>query len=137
MSMRQHDRLATESSEEREARLCHRREQLEEQRVHQRERACSSQLIRQPSVQAKMRTFHAHFATLTSPRCSTCSESFPGVQLCPPSTECVRCFRDNRTPKLYSSQANNMPIRPGPLPPQHVVYSVQTFVTFILTHLLT
>ena len=36
-----------------------------------------------------MRTFRAHFATLTSPTCSTCSEIFPGVQLRPPSTVCV------------------------------------------------
>ena len=93
-------------------------ERLEEVRVSQpveREREPSSQLVRQSPVQAMMRTFHTHFATLTSPRCSTCSESLPGLQLHPPSTECVCCFRDNRTPKLYSS-ANNMD--PGPLPPQ-------------------
>ena len=34
-------------------------EWLEEQRVHQRERKPSSQLTRRPSVQTKMRTFHA------------------------------------------------------------------------------
>ena len=40
-------------------------------------------------------------------------ESFPGLQLHLESTECLRCSRDKRIPKLYSS-ANNMD--PGPIP---------------------
>ena len=46
-------------------------------------------------------------------RCSTCSEAFPGLHLHPGSSECVRCGRDKRTPKLYST-GNNMD--PGPIP---------------------
>ena len=135
MSARQRERLATESAEEREARLydlnarqCERLfiESSEETAARlrqmsirrcerlqeQRDRVPSAQLVRQPSIQAKIRTFHAHFATLSCPRCSTCSESFPGLQLRPPSTECMRCSKDMHSPKLYSS-ANNMD--PGPL----------------------
>ena len=55
----------------------HQRERLQQQRLHQGERESSSQFMNQPSVQAKMRTFLAHFATLTSPTCATCLESFP------------------------------------------------------------
>ena len=104
MSARQHGRLAVETDEEREDRL-------------QRSREQSSQvlLFEQRSIQVKMRRFHAHFALLNFSRCSTCLESFPGLQLRPPSTECVRCYRDKHTPKMYSS-ANNMD--PGPLPTQ-------------------
>ena len=104
ISARQRGQLAVETDEEREDRL-------------QRSREQSSQvlLFEQRSIQVKMRRFHAHFALLNSSRCSTCLESFPGLQLCPPSTECVHCYRDKHTPKMYSS-ANNMD--PGPLPTQ-------------------
>ena len=123
LSTRQSERLASESTEEREARLgdlsARRRERavtrFEQQRSHQTEREASAELVNHPSIQAKMRTFHAHFSALTSPTCSTCLESFPGLQLRPSSTECVRCLKDLRTPKLFSS-ANNMD--PGTLPSQ-------------------
>ena len=92
MSVHQRDRLATELTEEREARLrqmsIRQCERLEEERIRQtgeREKEPSSQLVNQSSIQVKMRTFHGHFATLTSPRRSTCSESFPRLQLHPPS----------------------------------------------------
>ena len=94
MSSRQHDRLSSETTEQRQARLrqmssrqCdrlasesteERDELLDEQRLHQGERESSSQLVSNSSVQMKMRTFHAHFATLTSPKCL---ESFPHVQI--------------------------------------------------------
>ena len=149
MSTRQRERLATESAEEKEARLQQMRDRLvtesaEEREVRlqqmstcQRERLAvetnqqredrlqraserdreQSQLMlfEQRSVQVKMRRFHAHFASLNSSRCSTCSESSPGLQFRPPSTEYVRCCRDKHVPKMCSS-ANNMD--PGPLPPQ-------------------
>ena len=104
MSTLQHARLAVETDEEREDRL-------------QRAREQSSQvlLFEQHSIQVKMRRFHAHFALLNPSRCSTCLESFPGLQLRPPSTECVHCYPDKHAPKMYSS-ANN--IDPGPLPTQ-------------------
>ena len=60
-------------------------------------------LFQQHSVQTKMLKFHAHFATMELLRCSTCSEAFPGLHLHPGSSECVRCGRDKRTPKLYST----------------------------------
>ena len=112
MSTLQRDGLASESTEDREARLrrmgTRQHEQQEEERVCQpvtKEREPLSHLGTQSSVQATMRTFHGPFANLTSPRYSIilCSESFPGLQLRPTSTECVHCFRDNRIPKLYSS----------------------------------
>lgn len=49
-----------------------------------------SQRIKQPSVPAKMRTFHAYFATLTFPWCSTCPESFLNFSFVPhPPSVCV------------------------------------------------
>ena len=120
------DRLATESAEEREVRLqqmstCQRErlavetnQQREDrlQRASERDRE-QSQLVlfEQRSVQVKMRRFHAHFASLNSSRCSTCSESSPGLQFRPPSTEYVRCCRDKHVPKMCSS-ANNMDLAP-------------------------
>ena len=130
MSANQRERLAAETVEEREARLqrtsanqCERRaaESIEEreerwQRASERDtRTTREEPFKQRSVQLKMRRFHEHFASLSSPTCSTCSESFPGIQLCSSTTMCVRCYRDKRIPKLYSS-TNNMD--PGPLPPQ-------------------
>ena len=90
---------------------------LDEQRLHQEERESSSQLVSNSLVQMKMKTFHAHFATLTFPKCSTCLESFPELQLRHPTTECMRCCRDKHTPKVYSS-ANNTDPGPLDLPPQ-------------------
>ena len=81
----------------------------------------TSQLFTQPSVQEKMRRFHSHIASLTCPKCSTCLESFPGLQLPPPFNECARCIRDKHIPKMYSS-ANNMD--PGYLPTQLQVSSI-------------
>ena len=73
--------VAAESTEEREDRRQH---------VNEREtRANREQPFKQRSVQMKMRKFHDYFATLNSPKCSTCSESFPGIQLRSPTTECT------------------------------------------------
>ena len=130
MRINQSERLAAESTEDREARLLrlstNQRERLAAESVEEREdrrqraserETCASreQQFKKCSVQMKMRRFHNYFATLNSPKCSTCSESFPGIQLRSPTTECVRCYRDKHTPKLYSS-ANGMD--PGPLPSQ-------------------
>ena len=69
LSVHQHERLSTESSEQTATRLdqmsirwC---EQLEQQRSCQREREPSAQLDVQPSIQAKMRIFHQLSLSLT------------------------------------------------------------------------
>ena len=74
MSANQHHRLAAETGSEREARL---------QRNREGQRGQQSQLplFEQPSVQAKMRKFHAEIAALEMQKCTTCSERFPGLQL--------------------------------------------------------
>ena len=96
MSTRQHEQWAAESAEEREARLqqlsalqCEQRaaetdEEREDRLQRSREQSSQVLLFEQLSIQVKMRRFHAHFALLNSSRCSTCLESFPGLQLCPP-----------------------------------------------------
>ena len=103
MRINQRERLAAESTEEREARLQRMRinesERLAAESVEEREgerevRANREQPFKQYSVQMKMRRFHEYFATLNSPKCLTCSESFPGIQLHSPTTECIRCYRD-------------------------------------------
>ena len=74
MSANQHHRLAAETGSEREARL---------QRNREGQRGQQSQLplFEQPSVQAKMRKFHAEIAALEMQKYTTCSERFPGLQL--------------------------------------------------------
>ena len=107
VSTNQCERLAAESVEERESR---------QQRVNKREtHANREQPFKQRSIQMKMRSFRNYFASLSSPKCSTRLESFPGIHLCLLTTECMRCYRDKHTPKLYSS-ANNMDL--GPLQSQ-------------------
>ena len=68
----QHHRLAAETGSEREARL---------QRNREGQRGQQSQLplFEQPSVQAKMRKFHAEIAALEMQKCTTCSERFPAA----------------------------------------------------------
>ena len=116
-TVRERERLAAKTPQDREARLqqmsTQQHERVTEERVQ--DRVSSSQLYKERSVQQKMKKLHAYFSSLDSPRCSVCSESFPGLQLRSLSTECVRCSRDKHIPKVYSS-ANNMD--PGPLPPQ-------------------
>ena len=86
-------------------------------------------LIQQRSVQAKMKKFHTHLATLEVSRCSTCLEAFPGLHLQPGSTECTRCGRDKHTPKLYSSGNN---VDPGPIPAQlQVIIHVHMHVSTV------
>ena len=74
MSANQHHRLAAETGSEREARLQHNRE-------GQRGQQSQLPLFEQPSVQAKMRKFHAEIAALEMQKCTTCSEGFTGLQL--------------------------------------------------------
>lgn len=71
LSAHQRDRLAIESAEDREARL----QRDRERGVH------FSAAFKQRSVQMKMRRFHDSLATLSSLKCFTCLESFPGMQL--------------------------------------------------------
>ena len=104
----QRERLANETFEERETRLEERRE-----RDQQQARA-EEPLMHQRWVQAILKKFHLYFSSLEVPTCSTSLESFPGLRLLGP-TECVRCGRDKRVPKLFSEE-NNM--HPGCVPPQ-------------------
>ena len=151
LSINQHERLATETEEQREVRLqqlsINQRERLaaetEEQRedrlqrISERETPATDQPFKQRSVQMKMRRFHDYFASLSSPSCSTCSESFPCIQLHSSTTESLRCHRDKHTPKLYSS-TNNM--NPGLQPPQlqvsvHVyIYTIRAFYLDFYLH---
>jgi formylmethanofuran dehydrogenase subunit E len=105
MSTNQSERLAAESKRQ------DRRQRASERETH----ANREQPFQQRSVQMKMRRFHDFFVTLNFSKCLTCSESFPDLQLRSPTMECMRCYRDKHTPKLYSS-ANGM--NPGPLPSQ-------------------
>ena len=89
-------RASSETFEEREVRLQRARGRESEGSRHQ-----SSQLFNQHSLQMKMKRFHTHLVPLSSSKCSTCLESYPGLQLCSPSTEYTRCYRDKHTPKLY------------------------------------
>ena len=107
VSANQRERLGAESAEEREARLLHVSANQRERRTAESSeltRSSREEPFKQCSVQLKMRKFHEHFTSLSSPKCSTCLERFLGVQLYPSTTECMRCYRDKHTPKLYSYQ---------------------------------
>ena len=71
--------LAAETREQRQARLHH---------------GSQHPLFEQPCVQTKMAKFHAHMSTLDISTCTTCSEGFPGLQLCSSTSECLQCSRD-------------------------------------------
>ena len=74
---RMRDRLAAETNEERDARLeCDRARHREQQNVQSQ-----LPLLQQCSIQAKMCKLHANMATLDTPVSTTCSERFPGIQL--------------------------------------------------------
>ena len=70
-------------------------------------------LYEQHHVQAAMHSFHAEMSSVQIPTCSTCMETFPGMKINSRTSECLRCTRDRREPKLYSS-SNNM--HPGAVP---------------------
>ena len=120
------ERRSTETADETEARLQHDRESHREQRALGALSQSQLPLIQQRSVQAKMKKFHTHLATLEVSRCSTCLEAFPGLHPQPGSTECARCGRDKHTPKLYSSGNN---VDPGPIPAQlQVIIKLFTYI---------
>ena len=123
-----------ETAKEREVRLqCDRQRQRDQQLVRSQ-----LPLFEQHSIRAKMHKFHAHFAMVDLSTCTTCLESFPGLQLHLGSAECLRCCRDKHIPKLYSS-SNNMD--PGPIPSKLQVDSnitvMSSYVTdvFLLTRI--
>ena len=105
----QHQRLATESHEERATRLEH----LLQNRNGSQETHLP--LLEQSHVRNKMLKFHQQISMVQISTCYTCLEKFPGKKLTSQRSECLRCSRDNLSPKLYSA-ANNM--SPGPVPPE-------------------
>ena len=109
-------RRATQVTEEREARLLQlsasqrereARLQCDRQR-HREQVVVQSQLplFQQHSVRSKMLRFHAHMASLDSPQCTTCSESYPGLRLGSQSTVCQRCTQDKHTHSPSSSRCS-------------------------------
>lgn len=140
LRLHQHQRILAEAPEETETRL--RQYRLnQQQRIasetqwdtearRQRDRISHRQqplqvlspqpLLHQSVVHSKMRKFHSGLAGLQVSACITCNESFPGmtVRFTSVGSECVRCFRDKHSPKMYSS-LNNM--NPGPVPQELTV----------------
>ena len=129
----QQQRIANESTEDRDARLLQLRA-AQQQRILLRVRSSQQQqvanetselqLFQQPRVRTKMQLFHARLTSLQTPKCVTCHERFPSMNIrqAPTTnnkTECVRCSRDKHIPKMYSTP-NNM--NPGAVPPELMVY---------------
>ena len=103
-----------ESPEVRQAQLQHRREQ--------RAMNPDVQFFEQASVHTKMMNFHSKLLSLEFHTCTSCLERFPNLAMAAYSSECSRCSRDTRIPKLYSP-ANNMD--PGPIPSQLQVNDIK------------
>ncbi len=118
LSTLQQERLNSENPEETEAQLQQDRESHQVQRAVQ----LQTPLFEQPSVRAKMASFHSQLATFEVSKCATCLENFPGASSSAGFAECVRCHCDNRIPKLYSSASN---MNPGPVPPELQVSALQ------------
>ena len=102
----QDKRIATESPEERAARL----QVLKQNR--NAEQDTDHPLFEQCHARERILKFHQELWSLQTVGCLTCLEKFPGTKMSLQS-ECLRCQRDKMTPKLYSS-ANNM--SPGSIP---------------------
>ena len=103
LSANHHLRLAAETDDEREARM-------QGVAAHMQQRRDLDErlpLHEQHHVQAAMHSFHAEMSSVQIPTCSTCMETFPGMKINSRTPECLRCTRDRREPKLYSS-SNNM-----------------------------
>jgi hypothetical protein len=96
----QKQRLANESKEDRAARLAHMRN------------VPPNPQIDLPQVKAKLLKFHREIGEINVPTCTICDETFPGMAVNKKS-ECIRCTRDKRTPKLFSAD-NDM--HPGAVP---------------------
>lgn len=111
MRVRQIQRLATESDEQRERRLS----RLQHNRQERNSEASDVHLpmLEQQRVQNRMKKFHEAISAIETPLCTTCLEKFPGMRMSTRSSECERCARDKRHPKLYSA-ANDM--NPGSIP---------------------
>jgi hypothetical protein len=128
MSALQKQRLATESEEERAQRLSQ-KSALQKQRLaneseeHRADRLTRMRDIRPNEVnhsskidllqvKAKLLKFHREIGEINVPTCTICDETFPGMAVNKKS-ECIRCTRDKRTPKLFSAD-NDM--HPGAVP---------------------
>lgn len=130
MQVRQQERHTLETPEVREIRIQHAFTSQQARRASETPEDAQSRLQRdserhqlhhdqpllhQAAVQEKIRRFHSQLASLDTPKCTTCLEKFPGMNMASRSAECVRCSKDRTTPKRYSA-ANNMD--PGPVPSQ-------------------
>ena len=71
-------------------------------------------------VKEKVNMLHKEMASTESPMCSICLEKFPGTKMAHKSSECQRCYRDKKVPKLFSAE-NNM--SPGSVPDELQVSS--------------
>jgi predicted Zn-ribbon and HTH transcriptional regulator len=101
----QKQRLASESEEDRADRLAHMRNVRSNEVNH-------SPQIDLLQVKAKLLKFHQELSEINVPTCTICDETFPGMAVNKKS-ECIRCTRDKRTPKLFSAD-NDM--HPGAVP---------------------
>ena len=108
MSTHQQDRLEVETQEQRSARLS---------RLERNRTSCSNgravPSLNENLVKEKVKMLHKEMASIEFPICCTCLEKFPGTKMASKSSECLRCYRDKKVPKLFSSD-NNM--SPGSVP---------------------
>ena len=102
MRSRQQQRIASETPQENETR----RRRDREGHIQQALLPCSAQpLLHCPSVQSQMSKFHSRMDSLQVSSYATCMERFPGmaVRMTSAGTECIRCTKDQHSPKTFSS----------------------------------
>ena len=99
MRVNERESRSVESSE-------HRDNRLENMRMHTHEQRQSLRLdystLYTKSALKSIHTFHAKMTTCAYSECVTCNESFPSMNASQ-RTECTRCSRDKREPKLCST----------------------------------
>ena len=140
MKTLQQQRLEVETPQERDTRL-NLSQQTKSAQSDISKKMCAPQ-IDQGYVKGKMNRFHTEMLSIESLLCTTCLEKFPGTKMSVKSSECLRCCRDNKVPKLYSAN-NNM--SPGFVPVElqvslyigklHIILKVYVFITFRLPFL--
>ena len=113
MRVCEHESRSVESSEHRDNRLQNMRVHAHEQRSLKLDYVKEHTLYTKSALKS-IRTFHANMTTCSFSDCVTCNESFPSMNASQ-RTECTRCTRDKKEPKLYST-ANGMD--PGLVPPE-------------------
>ena len=107
MSTLQQERLENETPEQRSVRLD--QVKLNRASCFHKPNGRPIPSLNDKCVKEKVNVLHKEMVSTESPMCSTCLEKFPGTKMASKSSECQRCYRDKKVPKLFSADNNMSP----------------------------